>query len=39
MPRAELPSTLKGWMVAIGAGIVGFICGFIFITIANRTIA
>lgn len=36
MPRAELPSTTAGWLVAVGAGIVGFLAGFVFISLATR---
>jgi hypothetical protein len=38
MPRAELPSSLTGWLIAIGAGIVGFLAGFLFISLCNRLI-
>lgn len=38
MPQAELPTTLKGWAVAVGAGIVGFLCGFLFIKIMDGLI-
>lgn len=38
MPRAELPTTLQGWLVALGAGIVGFLAGFLFIHACNRVI-
>lgn len=31
MPRAQLPTTLAGWLVALGAGIVGFLAGFVFL--------
>lgn len=39
MPRAELPTSLKGWAVALGAGIVGFLAGFVFILLCTRTLA
>jgi len=35
MPKAELPTSAAGWAVAIGAGIVGFLAGFIFIRLMN----
>lgn len=38
MPRAELPTSLQGWAVAVGAGVVGFIAGFLFIAMCNRAI-
>ena len=38
MPRAELPNSLTGWAVAVGAGIVGFLAGFVFILACNRMI-
>lgn len=38
MPRAELPTSSIGWIVALGAGIVGFLAGFLFISIMERTI-
>lgn len=36
MPRAELPSTVQGWLVALLASFVGFIAGFITIALAGR---
>jgi hypothetical protein len=36
VPKAELPTSLKGWVVALGAGVVGFLAGFIFIKIMNE---
>jgi hypothetical protein len=33
MPRAELPTSMLGWLVAVGAGVVGFLAGFVFIAI------
>ena len=39
MPRAELPTSLLGWAVAVGAGIVGFLAGFVFILLATKTVA
>jgi len=35
MPKAELPSSLLGWVVAIGAGVVGFLAGFLFLKIMD----
>lgn len=29
MPKAELPSTFKGWIVALVASFVGFVSGFV----------
>lgn len=31
MPKAELPTTFTGWVVAILTGAIGFIAGFIFL--------
>jgi uncharacterized membrane-anchored protein YhcB (DUF1043 family) len=31
MPRAELPTTARGWLVALVASFVGFISGFVTI--------
>jgi uncharacterized protein involved in exopolysaccharide biosynthesis len=36
MPRAELPTSTTGWLVAIGAGVVGFLAGFVFIAVCER---
>jgi len=38
MPSAELPTSMTGWLVAVGAGIVGVLAGFLFIAAASRTI-
>jgi hypothetical protein len=38
MPRAELPTSLIGWLVALGAGIVGFLAGFVFMAACARMI-
>lgn len=35
MPTAELPTSMEGWAVAVGAGVVGFLCGFAFIKLCN----
>lgn len=31
MPKAVLPNTLKGWVVALTASFVGFVSGFVTI--------
>jgi hypothetical protein len=36
MPRAELPTSMVGWMVAVGAGVVGFLAGFLFISLCQK---
>lgn len=36
MPRAELPTSPLGWAVALGAGIVGFLAGLLFIHACNH---
>lgn len=36
MPHAELPTGILGWTVAMGAGIVGFLAGFVFIALCER---
>lgn len=36
MPRADLPSSPTGWLVALGAGVVGFLAGFVFISLMQR---
>lgn len=36
MPRAELPTTLLGWLIALGAGVIGFLAGFLFILTTTR---
>lgn len=33
MPRAELPRSIRGWIVAIAASFVGFISGFMTIAL------
>jgi hypothetical protein len=38
MPEANLPTSMTGWLVAFGAGIVGFLAGFVFITACNRVL-
>ena len=36
MPRATLPTTLAGWIVALAASMVGFISGFIALALLTR---
>lgn len=36
MPVAQLPTTPKGWAVALAASFVGFVSGFVFISVATR---
>ena len=36
MPKAELPTTMKGWMVALASSAVGFIAGFISLNIFTK---
>lgn len=36
MPRAALPSTVKGWLVALLASLVGFMAGFVTIAVCER---
>lgn len=36
MPRAELPNSTIGWLVALGAGVVGFLAGFVFIALSAK---
>jgi uncharacterized protein involved in exopolysaccharide biosynthesis len=36
MPEARLPSSPQGWLVALLAGIVGFMAGFVTIAILGR---
>jgi hypothetical protein len=33
VPRAELPSTLAGWLLALFAAFVGFVAGFLTIRV------
>ncbi len=35
MPKAELPTSLIGWVAAIGAGVVGFLSGFVFLKLMD----
>ena len=39
MPHAELPSSPVGWLVAVGAGIIGFLAGFVFMAICERMVS
>jgi undecaprenyl pyrophosphate phosphatase UppP len=36
MPDAKLPTSFKGWIVALGGAYVGFISGFITIRWLNK---
>lgn len=36
MPEAALPTSLKGWIVAAAASLIGLIAGFVFVDIANK---
>ena len=36
MPDAKLPTTAKGWCVALAASLVGLISGFATVRILNR---
>jgi hypothetical protein len=36
MPKAELPTSAKGWVVAIATGTVGFLAGFIFLRFLEK---
>lgn len=38
MPEARLPSTPLGWLVAVGAGVIGFFAGFIFIAVMRSVL-
>jgi len=33
MPKAKLPTTLRGWLVALAASMVGLISGFITVRV------
>lgn len=35
MPKAELPTSPKGWLVALLASFVGFVAGFLAIKLLN----
>lgn len=36
MPKAALPTSARGWLVALLASFVGFIAGFVTIALAGR---
>lgn len=36
MPKADLPTSPLGWLIALGAGMVGFFAGFLFIAMCER---
>ena len=36
MPKAELPTSLAGWLVAVTTGAVGFLAGFLFLHLLER---
>lgn len=36
MPKASLPTTAAGWIVAVATGAVGFIAGFLFLALLER---
>jgi len=36
MPRAQLPSSLAGWLVAVLVGTIGFLAGFLFLALLER---
>lgn len=36
MPKAALPTSSKGWLVALAASFVGFIAGFVTIALLSR---
>lgn len=38
MPRAQLPTSPVGWIVALGASFLGFIVGFVAIALAGKVI-
>lgn len=38
MPEARLPSSVKGWLVAVLAALVGLVAGFVTITVLQRVI-
>jgi 3-dehydroquinate synthetase len=38
MPEANLPNNLLGWIVAVGAGVIGFFAGFLFIALMRGVI-
>ena len=36
MPKAKLPTTPKGWLVATAASFVGFVSGFLALNVMQR---
>jgi hypothetical protein len=36
MPKAELPTSFAGWVVAVLTGAVGFIAGFLFLAMLEQ---
>jgi hypothetical protein len=38
VPKAELPTTPRGWLVALAASFVGFIAGFLAIGLLGRVL-
>lgn len=36
MPKASLPTSAAGWVVAIATGAVGFLAGFLFLALLER---
>lgn len=36
MPQAKLPTTLKGWLIAVVASLVGFFAGFATVSFLTR---
>lgn len=39
MPKAVLPSSAKGWLVALLASFAGFIAGFVTILLCERLLS
>lgn len=36
MPKAVLPNSFGGWLVAIATGTIGFLAGFLFLWLLER---
>lgn len=36
MPKADLPSSWRGWMVALAASFAGFVAGFLVIALLTK---
>ena len=36
MPKAKLPTTPMGWIIALAASMVGFIAGFLALSVFTR---